>query len=95
MTEIRLKQLTQKRDAFVEKEKTTASATEDSTLVPLKLKQRLVGTIAQLPLGSVLNPTPINEGGFVQRAVSNNATSAVAEHAQRRLRSDVGDHRSG
>ena len=77
MTEIRLKHLTQKRDAFVEKEKAAASATVDSTLVPLKLKLRLVGTIAQLPLGSVLNSTPINEGGFVQRAVSNNAASAV------------------
>ena len=45
--------------------------------VPLKLQMTMLGNIARMSLKSVLSSTSIADGGFVQRNVSINHTSAV------------------
>ena len=78
---VRLGYLLQQRADFVAGVMLAADTQKGKGLecVPLKLDLKMLGTIARMPLSSVLSSTSIADGGFVQRNVSVTASSAVEQ----------------
>jgi hypothetical protein len=76
---VRLRYLLEQRADFVASEVVEAAKQTGQGLacVPLKLNMTMLGNIARMSLKSVLSSTSIADGGFVQRNVSINNTSAV------------------
>ena len=81
MQTVRLSYLLQQRADFVAGVMLAADTRKGKGLecVPLKLDLKMLGTIARMPLSSVLSSTSIADGGFVQRNVSITASSAVEQ----------------
>ena len=79
--DVRVSYLLQQRAHFVSGVMLEAAKQKGKGLdcVPLKLDLKMLGTIARMPLASVLSSTSIAAGGFVQRNVSVYATSAVEQ----------------
>ena len=79
--QIRINFMLQQREAFIAKENTARGKKTETglELTPLKLKLRMVGTIARVPLPCVLSSAAIDEGGFVQRGISRKIASEVED----------------
>ena len=91
---VRLGYLIQQRAHFVAGAMLEAAKQKGKGLacVPLKLNMKMLVNIARMSLKSVLSSTSIADGGFVQRNVSVNHTSAVEKSM---LRSIDWDHCCG
>ena len=78
---VRLGYLLQQRAHFVTGVMLEAAKQRGKGLdcVPLKLDLKMLGTIARMPLSSVLSSSSIAAGGFVQRNVSVTASSLVEQ----------------
>ena len=79
--EVRVRYLLQQRADFVAGVMLAADTQKGKGLecVPLKLDLKMLGTIARMPLSSVLSSSSIAAGGFVQRNVSVTASSVVEQ----------------